>query len=67
MALTRAFPLTPARIIELRLEAFNVMNWFELGQPNTTFNSPTFGQITTSGASLGNPPRILQLAVKYAF
>jgi hypothetical protein len=45
-----------------RVEAFNVFNWFNGGQPNTNRSAGTFGLITTAGA-----PRILQFAVKYAF
>jgi len=62
LALTRRIATGGSREVEFRMEAFNALNWFQWGQPNTNLFSATFGQITTAGA-----PRILQLAVKYAF
>ena len=67
LALARSFRLPSQRSIEVRAEAFNAFNWFQLGQPTTARNSPTFGQITSSGALFGYAPRVLQLALKYAF
>ena len=63
LSLTRAFSLTGSKNIEVRVDAFNALNWVEWGQPNTTLSSATFGQIT----SLGVPPRVLQLAAKFTF
>jgi hypothetical protein len=63
LSLTRAFSLTGSRNIEVRVDAFNALNWVEWGQPNTTLSSSTFGQIT----SLGVPPRVLQFAAKFTF
>jgi Carboxypeptidase regulatory-like domain len=51
------------RHAELRLEAFNVFNHFNWGDPVTNFNSSTFGRITTQEGD----PRILQFGVKYDF
>jgi hypothetical protein len=65
LAVTRVFPLSGAQSVEVRLEAFNALNWLELmapAGPNLSVNSGTFGQISSA-----YPPRILQLAVKYAF
>jgi hypothetical protein len=52
--------------IELRLEALNVFNHANLGNPNTTFGTATFGQISTlqSGTTAS---RTLQLAAHYTF
>jgi len=63
MALTRVFRLIGSQSIEIRAEAFNAMNWFEWGQPNTGFGAATFGQISSTGV----PPRVIQLAAKYTF
>jgi hypothetical protein len=65
LALTRNFRISGRQSFELRAEAFNAFNWFQWGQPSTTRSSATFGQITTSSASIS--PRVMQLAVKYAF
>jgi hypothetical protein len=47
---------------EFRADLFNLINWTNLGQPNTTLNSSAFGQITSAG-----PPRIAQFALRYDF
>jgi hypothetical protein len=62
LALSRGFPVGGQKNLEFRLEAFNALNWFQLGAPSTARNSATFGQITSAVN-----PRVLQLAVKYAF
>jgi hypothetical protein len=67
LALARNFRLSNRQTVEVRAEAFNAFNWFQWGQPSTALNSPTFGQITSSGAAFGYAPRVMQLAVKYAF
>ena len=51
------------RRVELRLEAFNVLNHFNWGDPLTNFNSGQFGRITTQAGS----PRVMQFGVKYDF
>jgi hypothetical protein len=47
---------------ELRLDAFNVFNHANFGNPNTNINSSLFGQISTT-----NGPRILQVALHFRF
>jgi len=61
-ALSRNFGLGGTKSVEARIEAFNLFNWFELGNPNTNFSAATFGQITSALS-----PRVLQLAVKFNF
>jgi len=61
-ALSRVFNLGSSKSLEARLEAFNLFNWFELGNPSTNFSAATFGQITSALS-----PRVLQLAVKFNF
>jgi hypothetical protein len=48
--------------LQVRIEAFNVFNWVNLGNPNTTQNSPNFGRITSAGS-----PRVMQAAVRMTF
>ena len=62
MALSRTFTIREMQRIEVRAEAFNVLNSFRPGPPSTTLNSNTFGQIRTA-----LDPRIMQFALKYAF
>ena len=62
LALTRSFRLGEARRVELRGEAFNVINRANFGAPVLTMTSSQFGQITSA-----TDPRILQLALKLYF
>jgi hypothetical protein len=49
--------------LELRLEAFNLLNNFNWGNPVLNFGSGTFGQVRTQTGD----PRILQFGIKYGF
>jgi hypothetical protein len=42
---------------------FNLLNTFNLGNPETVLDTATFGRITTMAGS----PRILQFGLKYGF
>ena len=68
-----SFRIREAYTLEIRGEAFNLTNSFRAGVPlpsllagasgvNTTFGTPTFGQITSA-----LDPRIIQLAAKFSF
>ena len=48
--------------MELRGDAFNVLNHTEFMNPDTTITASTFGQISTT-----YPARILQLALHFRF
>ena len=72
-ALSREFPVREGYCLEFRVEAFNLSNSFRAGVSipslaaggsgvNTTFGTPTFGQITSA-----QDPRILQVAAKFTF
>ncbi|MGB6945385.1 MAG: carboxypeptidase regulatory-like domain-containing protein [Bryobacteraceae bacterium] len=72
-ALSREFPVREGYFLEFRVEAFNLSNSFRAGVSipslaaggsgvNTTFGTPTFGQITSA-----QDPRILQVAAKFTF
>jgi hypothetical protein len=64
MGLSRFFRLGSQQV-QLRVEAFNLLNTVNLDAPVATMNSPDFGKITALAA--GTAPRIMQLAVKYLF
>jgi hypothetical protein len=73
-AITRQFPIREALRMEVRAEAFNVMNSVRLAGPNATL-SGTYGQITSdqpttgagTGISGGSGGRIVQFALKLMF
>jgi hypothetical protein len=48
--------------VEIRAEAFNVLNHPTFQNPTATGSSSTFGRILTA-----NDPRILQFALKFVF
>ena len=61
--LARTFPLHDRLMMALRLEAFNVFNHPNFGNPTASVNSPTtFGRVGSA-----QPPRIFQGAVKFTF
>ncbi|MBZ5561862.1 MAG: carboxypeptidase regulatory-like domain-containing protein [Acidobacteriia bacterium] len=65
-SLVRGFPLRflgEAGRFELRLDAFNLFNRPNFGQPDTGLTSSTFGQLTYT---IGNA-RLLQVAAKIVF
>ena len=63
MSLSRNFAIRERQHLELRGEAFNVLNHWRPANPNAALNVlNTFGTITTSG-----DPRIMQFALKYVF
>jgi hypothetical protein len=63
LAISRLVRVAGQHEIEMRLEAFNLLNTFNWGSPNTNFASGTFGRITAAAGD----PRILQFGLKYGF
>jgi hypothetical protein len=55
------------RRIQLRAEAFNVLNHPNFDLPNHNFDSRTFGFIQSANAYGGRPPRQIQLGAKLIF
>ena len=62
LALAKTTPITERVAAEFRVEAFNIFNHTEFGNPTVNPNSGTFGQITSTF-----DPRILQLALRLTF
>jgi hypothetical protein len=74
MNLSRSFRIHEMQALEIRGEAFNVLNWTNSYNPVTGFTATNFGQIVAGSSSgLGalsqslNDPRIMQFALKYTF
>ena len=74
MNLVRSFRIRENQLVEVRGEAFNVLNWTNPYNPVTGFTASNFGQIVAGTSSgLGalsqslNDPRIMQFALKYNF
>ena len=62
LALMRLIRVGGDRTIELRAEAFNLLNTVNYGAPATTFGAANFGTITSA-----LDPRVVQLALKFSF
>jgi hypothetical protein len=72
LALSRAFPINESQRLELRVEAFNVLNKFRPGGLPTTFAPNATSLTNVSGGLFGQiraalDPRIMQFALKYVF
>jgi len=59
---TRFFPITEHKSLELRFEFFNLLNRVNFNNPVATLSSASFGVIQSAA-----DPRILQLAAKFKF
>jgi hypothetical protein len=62
-------PITERTKLQFRAEIFNLANHSNFAQPNTTFGSPSFGEIfNTIGRTLGmGTSRQIQLALRVSF
>jgi len=71
LALAKTTAITERVNIELRLEAFNVLNHAEFANPDTNLTSATFGQITSTTLGTGvtalQTQRIVQIAGRLTF
>jgi len=56
------FAISETKRVQFRAEFFNWFNEVNLGTPNTTFTSPSFGKILSAGS-----PRIVQFGLKLLF
>ena len=65
MTMTKQFPLGQRYRLEARVEAYNAFNHTVWAQPDTTFGSATFGQVTRKRTdSYG---RELQVGLRFVF
>jgi hypothetical protein len=63
VAASRLFSLGTVQTIEVRVEAFNLFDTFNWGDPETRLRSGNFGKITSQNGD----PRIMQFGIKYGF
>jgi hypothetical protein len=63
LAISRLFSFSTSQNVEVRLEAFNLLNNFNWGNPIVNFSSGLFGRIQTVAGDM----RIMQFGVKYSF
>ncbi len=61
--ISRIFPIHETFNLDLRLEAFNLLNHPNFGAPNASVASTSFGQIS----SQSNAARVFQGAIKFSF
>jgi hypothetical protein len=59
---SKNFPVAESKDIQFRAEFFNVLNHTNFHLPNSDISSPTFNQILKA-----EPPRLVQLALKFVF
>ena len=62
LTFAKTFTLRGSSQIQFRFESFNVFNWRQLNNPNTTVTAPTFGQITSVGST-----RTGQIGLRWMF
>ena len=60
--ISRAFPIHENMALNLRLEAFNVLNHPNFGNPDAKLTDSKFGQISSASAA-----RVFQGAIKFSF
>jgi outer membrane receptor protein involved in Fe transport len=63
LSIFREFPISEDKRFEFRADFFNAFNNVVWGTPNTTYNTTTFGEVT----STANTPRQIQFALKFYF
>jgi hypothetical protein len=62
-SISKRFIFTEHSALQLRMEAYNVLNHPVFGPPNTTATNAAFGTIITQA----NKPRIIQLGARFVF
>jgi hypothetical protein len=58
----KEFQIHEAQKLQFRTDFFNALNQVNLGNPNGTLTSPSFGKITSAAS-----PRVLQFGLKFLF
>ncbi len=58
----KSFSLAAGTRLQVRAEAFNLLNWKNYNNPQTNMNNADFGRITGAGR-----PRVLQFGARFTF
>jgi hypothetical protein len=69
-SLARTFSIRERYKLQFRMDSFNFSNTPHYDNPNTTFGSSTFGQVTTAGGNYGNghgDPRQFEVSLKLSY
>lgn len=66
-AVLKNFGLRETQRLQLRIEAFNLLNHPNFDTPSRVYDSPNFGKVLSSNAYGVKPPRQIQVALKYIF
>ena len=70
VALVKNFPIVERYSVDFRIEAFNVFNHPQLGDPNTNISAPSFGTITSTvnnGVTGNGTPRIYEFSIRFRY
>ena len=62
MTFAKSFALGPATRLQVRAEAFNVLNWKNYNNPQTNMDNADFGRITGAGRA-----RVFQFGARFTF
>jgi len=62
VAFQKTFRVREGHSLEFRSEFYNIPNSVSMNQPNTSFSSSAFGQVTSATSA-----RQIQFALRYAF
>jgi hypothetical protein len=67
MAVMKNFPVRERKIIQFRLESFNIFNHANLMLPDNNFNTTTAGLINKAVETGRGGPRVFQASLKFMF
>jgi hypothetical protein len=66
-AIFKTFKLTESKTLEFRVDANNILNHPNPGEPNFNVGSADFGRVTASKVSLPTSPRAFQAKLRLTF
>jgi hypothetical protein len=67
MALMKNFPVKERKVVQFRLESFNIFNHLNLMLPDNNFNTTTAGLISQAVETGRGGPRVFQASLKFMF